>query len=641
MSYLRWRSDLTGGSIDDLDGIDGAILDAGDVTIVTDTTRKLINIYVVEDPIGVVESSPFVIIPDTNPGTKGHRLYQSFVSLLIDSTLDAPATAPALDAASNKSIVMGDGAASKGDYNAVIGGKSNIIVETATTNDYGVVVGGESNSLNGATHGAVTGGKSNVITNATHASITGGLENTIGPLAKQSHIGGGYSNEISNSSGYGEWNVIGGGNDNKIAQSNKGAIGGGHANLITGCDNNATIGGGYSNEINGSNKAVISGGDDNSITAASHDAAIGGGYSNAIDDSDYGEIGGGYDNSISGTSDSGVICGGVSNSLYASSKSVVSGGEGNSITSATHAAIMGGYDNAVGSRGDYGSAIGKEAYGDAYGAHAEAAGKFTNHGDAQSVRMTIRNVTTDATETPLFADGASIFPRFGYSGGTSRAIMLKAKVVAHEVLNDYVLSDSAFWEITAMLGLSGWMDAAHMLNTPIGTGTPASGCFTDKIKAQGTITFSGIPVADETITIGTDTYTWKAAAVNSLEVTIGADAAGCVTNLIDAINNDPWPPVVFAESGAGTTVLLTALIPGTGGNSIVLTELSTNVTVDGSGTLGGTTSGADSGAGTASTWSIDLEDGQAEEDYIFELKVTGEAGKTIHWVAQIELVEVG
>lgn len=641
MSYLRWRSGLTGGTINDLDGIDGAELSSGDVTLVTDTARKLINVYVVEDPIGAGEMSPFIVLPDTNAGTKGHRLYQSFVSLLIDSTLDAPATAPALDADSNKSIVMGDGAASKGDYNTVIGGKGNTIVETATTNDYGVIAGGESNRLNGATHGAVLGGNSNVITNSTHASITGGLENTIGPLAKQSHIGGGYSNEISNTAGYGEWNAIAGGNDNKIANSNKGFIGGGHANMIIGCDNNATIGGGYGNEINASNKAVIAGGDDNSIATASHDATIGGGFSNAINDSDYGSILGGYDNSISGASDGGAIGGGASNIVYGSPKAVIAGGGHQAIYNASYAAITGGYGNRVQARGDYGSAAGKEAYCNSYAARCEAGGMFADEGDAQYVRMVIRNVTTDATETSLFADGASIFPRFSFSGGTSRAILLKSKVMAHEVLNDYVLSDSAFWEVTAMFGLSGWMDAAYLLNTPTGIGTPAAGCFTDKIKAQGTITFSGVPIENDTITIGTDTYTWKYTAVNSLEVTIGADAAACVANLIDTINNDPWPPVVYAEPGTGTSVLLTALIPGSGGNSIVLTESCTNVTVDGTGTLGGTTAGADSGAGTASTWSIDLKDGQDEEDYIFDLRVTGEAGKTIHWVAAVELVEVG
>ena len=59
-SYLRWRSGITGGTADDLDGIDGADVTAGDVCLVADLTNKKLAYYVLEDPIGVVEASPYV-----------------------------------------------------------------------------------------------------------------------------------------------------------------------------------------------------------------------------------------------------------------------------------------------------------------------------------------------------------------------------------------------------------------------------------------------------------------------------------------------------------------------------------------------------------------------------------------------------
>ena len=112
-------------------------------------------------------------------------------------------------------------------------------------------------------------------------------------------------------------------------------------------------------------------------------------------------------------------------------------------------------------------------------------------------------------------------------------------------------------------------------------------------KAQGTITMSGIASADETFVIDTQTFTWKATRTVAGEVTIGANAAEAVTNIVTAITADL--ATVTAVDGAGDTVVVTAYNPGEGGDSIVFTEASTNMAVDGTGTLGGTTAGVDSG----------------------------------------------
>ena len=109
------------------------------------------------------------------------------------------------------------------------------------------------------------------------------------------------------------------------------------------------------------------------------------------------------------------------------------------------------------------------------------------------------------------------------------------------------------------------------------------------VAAQGTITMSGIAVANETFVVGTQTFTWKASRSIAGEVTIGTTAAEAVTNIVTAITADL--ATVTASDGAGDTVVVTAASVGTAGNSIVFTEASTNMAVDGSGTLGSTTAG--------------------------------------------------
>lgn len=109
------------------------------------------------------------------------------------------------------------------------------------------------------------------------------------------------------------------------------------------------------------------------------------------------------------------------------------------------------------------------------------------------------------------------------------------------------------------------------------------------VASQGTITMSGIAVADETFVVGAQTFTWKASRSIAGEVTIGADAPEAVTNIVTAITADL--ATVTAVDGTGDTVVITAATKGTAGDAIVLTEASTNMTVDGSGTLGTTTAG--------------------------------------------------
>jgi hypothetical protein len=107
----------------------------------------------------------------------------------------------------------------------------------------------------------------------------------------------------------------------------------------------------------------------------------------------------------------------------------------------------------------------------------------------------------------------------------------------------------------------------------------------------GTITSSGVAVAGETITIGSVTYTWRAAVTNTIpnEVKIGAAATNSLDNLKDAINGTSAVgapgteysqatkrhPLVTAGAKAATTLVVTATDTNIGG-TLATTETMTN-----------------------------------------------------------------
>jgi hypothetical protein len=65
---LYWKSALTGGTTTSLDGIDGANLSDTDACVVILLNKAYF--YHLDSDSGASESSPDVIAPDTNPGTK-------------------------------------------------------------------------------------------------------------------------------------------------------------------------------------------------------------------------------------------------------------------------------------------------------------------------------------------------------------------------------------------------------------------------------------------------------------------------------------------------------------------------------------------------------------------------------------------
>ena len=115
------------------------------------------------------------------------------------------------------------------------------------------------------------------------------------------------------------------------------------------------------------------------------------------------------------------------------------------------------------------------------------------------------------------------------------------------------------------------LEYQQMFKKWFGTATPIAGA-----KAKGTLTFTGIPVVAETVTVGTDVYEFVAAAEDVsdptyipvvLGVTLTADNA--VTKLALEISSNSLLVDAVANTTADT-VLVIARTMGSEGNSIAL-----------------------------------------------------------------------
>ena len=117
----------------------------------------------------------------------------------------------------------------------------------------------------------------------------------------------------------------------------------------------------------------------------------------------------------------------------------------------------------------------------------------------------------------------------------------------------------------------------------------ASGC-----QAVGRIALTDLPLLGEHFTIDTQTFTFVILRSGTGEVTRGNNINECIENIFDAVNADLLYFNTWSWAMAPTQYgWLRYKIPGTAGNSIVFSESCTNMSMDGSGYLGGTTVGAD------------------------------------------------
>lgn len=108
-------------------------------------------------------------------------------------------------------------------------------------------------------------------------------------------------------------------------------------------------------------------------------------------------------------------------------------------------------------------------------------------------------------------------------------------------------------------------------------------------KAKGTGTVSSNPSNTETLTIDTETYTFKDSPSATNDVEIGSTAAATIANLVTKINSNS--SVAKAYQLTASTFLVEYYLIGTGGNEIAFSDTSSGISLDGSGYLGGTVEG--------------------------------------------------
>lgn len=123
------------------------------------------------------------------------------------------------------------------------------------------------------------------------------------------------------------------------------------------------------------------------------------------------------------------------------------------------------------------------------------------------------------------------------------------------------------------------------------------------VAAVGTLTIAEPVTENDTITIGSRTYTFKAGATAaSGEIGLGAGEAATKLAIVAAINGtdnfNSINSLVSASAFSGDVCTLTARTKGASGNSIVTTETFTHASnVFNDDTLGATTAGVDGTAG--------------------------------------------
>lgn len=310
---------------------------------------------------------------------------------------------------------------SNAQYSVIGGGRYNLVGQNA---DYATVGGGRENFVSadgafiggGTNNGAyaasamIGGGDGNdVLLDALSSAIAGGSRNQIGPDARHSFIGGGHDNSIRSNAWYA---VIGGGESNSVlASAVYSTIGGGRTNVIHASATNAVIAGGNGNQT-WSVSTAVSGGRDNSIEAVADGSVIGGGATNIIRyNASYTTIAGGTLNVVETNSDYATIPGGYNNAVeLGADYATIGGGANNAVEAdATYGTISGGSANVIATNADYATIPGgRHAQASHYGQHAYASGRFVTTGDAQTSVYVVRRTTSNATQSELYLDGATL-----------------------------------------------------------------------------------------------------------------------------------------------------------------------------------------------------------------------------------------
>ena len=148
-----------------------------------------------------------------------------------------------------------------------------------------------------------------------------------------------------------------------------------------------------------------------------------------------------------------------------------------------------------------------------------------------------------------------------------------------------MFSGSPTQAVQWQMGLGG--DGFSGLIDPMGTGST---------QAQGTITLTtGGAQAGQQFQIGPQVFTFVTSGSGTGQVVLNSSTTTEGNNIVTSINRDI--PTVATAARSGATVVVTAVTGGSSGNSIVFNNINAaNFSMNGSGFLGGTTQGDDTGS---------------------------------------------
>lgn len=135
-------------------------------------------------------------------------------------------------------------------------------------------------------------------------------------------------------------------------------------------------------------------------------------------------------------------------------------------------------------------------------------------------------------------------------------------------------------------GAANFLRVSHLPpHIPIFLATGNSAPSMTGTAGTGTFVFStGVPLATQTIVVGSETYTFGATRTGPFTVAIGATNLITATNFTSAVNTDST--LVTASDTSGT-VTLTSKVKNIGGN-YATTTAATNVAAGGAALTGGT-----------------------------------------------------
>jgi hypothetical protein len=187
-------------------------------------------------------------------------------------------------------------------------------------------------------------------------------------------------------------------------------------------------------------------------------------------------------------------------------------------------------------------------------------------------------IAVSMDKTGVTASRGSAYVQSITNLGFDVAVDVTTAVAAENPTFSPAESESTVGPFTATLAAAPLSDAPLTIN------------WTEAIQATGTLTFTGQPADTETVTIDAKTYTFQTVLTNvDGNVLIGATAADSLANLYAAITLGAGAgtayaaattahPTASASAPVGLTMLVWALVGGTGGNALASTTTVTGAT---------------------------------------------------------------